>query len=208
MSRELDHVVRQRRARTSKDLQDDYLSIEHLLLAMNRPPRRAAARSCCRRSSEVRGSHRVTSQNPEEQFQALEKYGQDLTERGPRRQDRPGHRSRRRDPPRHPGAVAAHQEQPGAHRRARRRQDRHRRGPGPAHRRRRRARGPEEQAPHRARPRLDAGRGQVPRRVRGAAEGRPQGDHRRRRARSSPSSTRCTPSSAPARPRARWTPAT
>ena len=29
---------------------------------------------------EVRGSHRVTSQNPEEQFQALEKYGRDLTE--------------------------------------------------------------------------------------------------------------------------------
>ena len=30
---------------------------------------------------EVRGSHRVTSQNPEEQFQALERYGQDLTAR-------------------------------------------------------------------------------------------------------------------------------
>jgi len=29
----------------------------------------------------VRGSHRVTSQNPEEQYQALEKYGQDLTAR-------------------------------------------------------------------------------------------------------------------------------
>ena len=30
---------------------------------------------------EVRGSHRVTSQNPEDQFQALERYGQDLTAR-------------------------------------------------------------------------------------------------------------------------------
>ena len=30
--------------------------------------------------SDVRGSHRVTSQNPEEQYQALEKYGRDLTE--------------------------------------------------------------------------------------------------------------------------------
>ena len=29
---------------------------------------------------EVRGSHRVTSENPEEQYQALEKYGRDLTE--------------------------------------------------------------------------------------------------------------------------------
>src|SRR5213075_2103853 len=29
---------------------------------------------------DVRGSHRVTSQNPEEQYQALERYGRDLTE--------------------------------------------------------------------------------------------------------------------------------
>src|ERR687888_4091 len=29
---------------------------------------------------EVRGSHRVTSQNPEESYQALERYGRDLTE--------------------------------------------------------------------------------------------------------------------------------
>ncbi len=55
---------------------------------------------------------------------------------------------------------------------------------------------------------VDGRRREVPRRVRGAAEGRPQGDHRLRRARSSRSSTSCTPSSAPARPRAPWTPAT
>ena len=30
---------------------------------------------------EVRGSHRVTSQNPENQYQALERFGLDLTER-------------------------------------------------------------------------------------------------------------------------------
>ena len=46
-----------------------------------RAPRRRHARSCCRCSQEVRGSHRVTSQNPEDQFQALERYGQDLTAR-------------------------------------------------------------------------------------------------------------------------------
>ena len=56
------------------------------------------------------------------------------------RQARPGDRPRRRDPPRHPGAAAAHQEQPGADRRARRGQDRHRRRPGAAHRQRRGAR--------------------------------------------------------------------
>ncbi len=48
-------------------------------------------------------------------------------------------------------------------------------------------------------------RHQVPRRVRGAAQGGAQGGDRVRRAGSSSSSTSCTWSSAPARPRARWT---
>ena len=51
-------------------------------------------------------------------------------------QARPGDRPRRGDPARDPGAVAAHQEQPRADRRPRRRQDRDRRGPRPADRRR------------------------------------------------------------------------
>jgi ATP-dependent Clp protease ATP-binding subunit ClpB len=61
------------------DLGDEYLSIEHLLLAMadrlgtTREELLGALR-------DVRGSHRVTTQNPEEQYQALEKYGRDLTE--------------------------------------------------------------------------------------------------------------------------------
>ncbi len=59
---------------------------------------------------------------------------------GAPRQARSGDRPRRGGAPRHPGAVAPHQEQPGADRRARRRQDRHRRGAGPADRPRRRAR--------------------------------------------------------------------
>ena len=98
-----------------------------------------------------------------------------------RGQDRPGDRPRRRDPACHPGALAAHQEQPGPDRRTGRRQDGDRRRPGAADRRRRRARGLEGQAPDRARHRLDARRCQVPRRVRGAFEGGAQGDHRRRR---------------------------
>lgn len=62
------------------DFGDDYLSVEVLVLAMHETigvPREellAALR-------EVRGSHRVTSQNPEDQFQALEKYSVDLTAR-------------------------------------------------------------------------------------------------------------------------------
>jgi len=61
------------------ELSDEYLSIEHLLLAM------AALVGVGREEllvalKDVRGSHRVTSQNPEEAYQALEKYGRDLTE--------------------------------------------------------------------------------------------------------------------------------
>jgi ATP-dependent Clp protease ATP-binding subunit ClpB len=60
------------------DMGDEYLSVEHLLLALadrlgvERDDLLSALR-------DVRGSHRVTSQNPEETFQALEKYGRDLT---------------------------------------------------------------------------------------------------------------------------------
>ena len=172
--------ARRRPTASASELTDEYLSTEHLLLALADRLRRRPARSSWPPCREVRGSHRVTSQNPEDQYQALEKYGRDLTEAARAGQDRPRHRARRRDPPRHPGAVPAHQEQPGAHRRARRRQDRDRRGPGPPHRRGRRAREPEEQAAHRARPGQHGGRRQVPRRVRGAAQGRAQGDHRRR----------------------------
>src|SRR5687767_8150747 len=58
---------------------DEYLSIEHLLLAF--ADRVGVTREeLLTALHEVRGSHRVTSQNPEEQYQALEKYGRDLTE--------------------------------------------------------------------------------------------------------------------------------
>ena len=51
-------------------------------------------------------------------------------------------------------------------------------------------------------------RREIPRRVRGAAEGRAEGSTSAPRAASSCSSTRCTRWSAPARPTARWTPPT
>ena len=57
---------------------DEYLSVEHLLLAM--ADRVGVDRDALLEAlRDVRGSHRVTSQNPEEAFQALEKYGRDLT---------------------------------------------------------------------------------------------------------------------------------
>ena len=208
LGRELDQRRSTRPSSAASDLQRRLPLDRAPAARAGRPPRRRHARSCCSALQEVRGSHRVTSQNPEEQYQALEKYGRDLTEARPRGQARPGHRPRRGDPPRHPGAVAAHQEQPGAHRRARRRQDRHRRGPRPAHRRGRRARGPARTS---ASSRSTSARWSPAPSTAASSRSGSRPCSRRSptpTARSSPSSTSCTRSSAPARPRARWTPAT
>jgi len=67
-------------AKLQEEFGDDFLSVELLAVAMYdivgmaRDQMLAALR-------QVRGSHRVTTQNPEDQFQALEKYGIDLTAR-------------------------------------------------------------------------------------------------------------------------------
>ena len=79
MNRELDNVV-QNAQQYQNDLKDDFLSVEHLLLAMN-ARLGIGSEELLQALKEVRGSHRVTSQNPEENFAALEKYGQDLTQR-------------------------------------------------------------------------------------------------------------------------------
>ncbi|MGH9206375.1 MAG: Clp protease N-terminal domain-containing protein, partial [Acidimicrobiales bacterium] len=65
--------------RTRSEMGDEYLSVEHLLLALaeHLGTSRAALLEALR---EVRGSHRVTSQNPEESYQALERYALDLTD--------------------------------------------------------------------------------------------------------------------------------
>jgi ATP-dependent Clp protease ATP-binding subunit ClpB len=72
------------------DFKDEYVSTEHLLLALSRAkndPVQAALASygathhaILKALAEVRGSQRVTDQNPEGKFQALEKYAKDLTE--------------------------------------------------------------------------------------------------------------------------------
>ena len=60
------------------DMGDEYLSVEHLLLAMS--DRVGVERDQLLKAlRDIRGSHRVTSQNPEETFQSLERYGRDLT---------------------------------------------------------------------------------------------------------------------------------
>ena len=72
-----------------RERKDEYVSTEHLLLALaagEGPAGDALRRAGADREAllkaliEVRGAHRVTDQNPEEKFQALEKYGRDLTE--------------------------------------------------------------------------------------------------------------------------------
>ncbi len=65
--------------RVRLELTDEYLSTEHLLIAM--ADRVGVARDMLSTAvREQRGSHRVTSQNPEDTVNALEQYGRDLTD--------------------------------------------------------------------------------------------------------------------------------
>src|SRR5213595_2897448 len=57
-------------------LEDDYVSTEHLLLALDVVPREQLEAKI----KAVRGGQRVTSQDPEGSYQALEKFGRDLTD--------------------------------------------------------------------------------------------------------------------------------
>ncbi len=80
----------------SKNLKDDYISPEHVLLAMLEDGSGEVAAILKRHGikrdnllealQQVRGSQRVTDQNPEERYQALERYARDLVEMA--RQDR------------------------------------------------------------------------------------------------------------------------
>ncbi len=72
--------------RYAKGMQDEYVSTEHLLLGLTesvegkRLSQFGLTKDAILKSlAAVRGTQRVTSQNPEETYQALEKYGRDLT---------------------------------------------------------------------------------------------------------------------------------
>ncbi|MBO0745610.1 MAG: ATP-dependent chaperone ClpB [Candidatus Dormibacteraeota bacterium] len=64
-------------------LKDDYIAIEHLLLAMVKRPAMQAQGvtrdAILKAMRQVRGNRRVTDQNPESKYQSLDKYGRDLT---------------------------------------------------------------------------------------------------------------------------------
>jgi ATP-dependent Clp protease ATP-binding subunit ClpB len=74
----------------ARQMQDDYVSTEHLLLGLAMERGRSASAEALKQRNvtsdrilealtSVRGSQRVTDPNPENKYQALEKYGRDLT---------------------------------------------------------------------------------------------------------------------------------
>src|ERR1035437_899992 len=88
MGQDLVHVLDSAEAQ-AKALQDDFTSTEHFLLALAKDTKSDAA-GILKKSSitsdgilkalaTVRGAQRVTDQDPESKYQALEKYGRDLT---------------------------------------------------------------------------------------------------------------------------------
>ncbi len=88
LGRELEQAL-QEAERQSKRMQDEYISVEHVFLGILEKPS-DNIRSILRGAGvtkekvlealkSVRGNQRVTSDNPEETYNALQKYGQDLT---------------------------------------------------------------------------------------------------------------------------------
>jgi ATP-dependent Clp protease ATP-binding subunit ClpB len=89
MSQALGRIL-ERAGKQAQDLKDEYISTEHLLLAMVEAADSEASRLLRDQSvtsegvlnvlKEIRGNQRVTDQTPEEKYQALERYGRDLNE--------------------------------------------------------------------------------------------------------------------------------
>ena len=88
VSRDLQEVLNEAQKEADR-LKDEYISTEHLLLALttaNSPAKEVLSVLSVKRDPlltalrEVRGNTRVTDQNPEDKYQALQKYGRDLVE--------------------------------------------------------------------------------------------------------------------------------
>ena len=87
-SRDFSNVLVEARDRAEK-MKDEYISVEHLLMAMIDKDAACAAAlekagltadTLLKTLVEIRGNQRVTNENPEASFEALEKYGRDLTQ--------------------------------------------------------------------------------------------------------------------------------
>ena len=154
LGRELAEVL-QAAQREADTMKDEFVSTEHLLLALakvdskaknvlqaQRRPRERGARG----AEGPAGQHARDRPESGGQVPGLAAVRHRPGRAGATRQARSGDRPRPGNPPRDPGPVAAHEEQPRADRRAGRRQDGHRRRAGPADRAGRRAAEPQEQA--------------------------------------------------------------
>jgi len=87
-SRDFSNILVEARDR-AESMKDEYISVEHLLMAMiDKDPACSAALekagltadTLLKTLVEIRGNQRVTNENPEASFEALEKYGRDLTQ--------------------------------------------------------------------------------------------------------------------------------
>ena len=82
--------VLERAFEEAQRLKDEYVSTEHILLGIASAKRDSAGEILAKHGvthetilqamAAIRGSHRVTSQNPESTYRALEQYGRDLTD--------------------------------------------------------------------------------------------------------------------------------
>ena len=89
LSKELDGIINSA-LEESKALKDEYISNEHLIIAMAESNSSSVKSELNRLGitkesilsvlQDIRGSQRVTDQNPEDKYQALERYGKDLNE--------------------------------------------------------------------------------------------------------------------------------
>ena len=89
ISGELDQALNAAEAQ-AKQMQDEYISVEHVFLGLLQRPGKAAQEvfkqfgitsdKFMQQLSAVRGNQRVTTDNPESTYNALKKYGQDLVE--------------------------------------------------------------------------------------------------------------------------------
>ncbi|HEV2147253.1 MAG TPA: ATP-dependent chaperone ClpB [Longimicrobiaceae bacterium] len=93
ISRELNEILDQAE-KEARGLKDEYVSTEHILLGLAAQkgsttrdllsPQGATRDAIMQALEQVRGAHRVTDQNPEEKYQALQRFSTDLTERARR----------------------------------------------------------------------------------------------------------------------------
>jgi len=74
----------------AQDLKDEFISGEHIMLALLSDSESVVVKEFKKLNigkekilsalTQIRGSHRITDENPEEKFNALQKYGQDITD--------------------------------------------------------------------------------------------------------------------------------